>query len=64
LIGDDSTRNLEPQVLAILAGGWVLARAMSGDRPAVKNVRLGEMLEPLDRDGRLARMAAGRQRLD
>ena len=52
------------QVLDILAGGIVLTRAKLRECLAVKNERLGEVLESLERAGRLSRTAAGWQRLD
>jgi hypothetical protein len=57
-------RSLEQQVLDVLAGGQVLTRAKLRDCLAVKNERLGEALESLERTGRLRRAAAGWQRLD
>jgi hypothetical protein len=42
----------------------VLTRAKLRDIVAVKNERLGEVLESLERAGRLRRTAAGWQRLD
>jgi hypothetical protein len=57
-------RSLEAQVLDILAGAQVLTRAKLRDCLAVKNERLGEALESLERAGRLSRTAAGWQRLD
>jgi hypothetical protein len=51
-------------VLDNLAGGMVLTRSKLRDRLAVKNERLGEVLESLERAGRLSRTAAGWQRLD
>ncbi len=47
-----------------LAGGMVLTRAKLRDCLAIKNERLGEVLESLERAGRLSRTAAGWQRLD
>ena len=47
-----------------LAGGMVLTRAKLRDCLAVKNERLGEVLESLECAGRLSRTAAGWQRLD
>ena len=60
----DKPRSLEEQVLDILAGGVVLTRAKLRDCLAVKNERLGEVLESLERAGRLCRTPAGWQRLD
>lgn len=57
-------RSLEAQVLDILAGGQVLTRAKLRDCLAIKNERLGAVLELLERTGRLSRTATGWQRLD
>jgi hypothetical protein len=62
--GHGKQRSLEAQVLDNLAGGMVLTRAKLRDSLAVKNERLGEVLESLERAGRLSRTAAGWQRLD
>ena len=51
-------------MLDLLAGGAVLTRAKLRDSLAVKNERLGEALESLERAGRLCRTPAGWQRLD
>ena len=61
---DGKPRSLEERVLNNLAGGMVLTRAQLRDRLAVKNERLGEVLDSLERAGRLSRTAAGWQRLD
>ena len=61
---DGKPRSLQDQVLDVLAAGIVLTRAKLRDRLAVKNERLGEVLESLERAGRLSRTAAGWQRLD
>lgn len=61
---DGKSRSLEERVLDNLAGGMVLTRAKLRDCLAVKNERLGEVLESLERAGRLSRTAAGWQRLD
>jgi hypothetical protein len=61
---DTKPRGLEERVLDNLAGGMVLTRAKLRDCLAVKNERLGEVLESLERAGRLGRPAAGWQRLD
>jgi hypothetical protein len=61
---DGKQRSLEGQVLDMLAGGLVLTRAKLRDGLAVTNERLGEVLEPLERAGRLSRTAAGWRRLD
>ena len=61
---DGKRRSLEEQVLDLLAQGAVLTRAKLRDSLAVKNERLGEALESLERAGRLCRTPAGWQRLD
>ena len=61
---DGKSRSLEERVLDNLAGGMVLTRAKLRDCLAVKNERLGEVLESLERAGRLRRTAAGWQQLE
>ncbi len=61
---DGKRRGLEEQVLDLLAGGAVLTRAKLRGSLAVQNERLGEVLESLERAGRLGRTPAGWQRLD
>jgi hypothetical protein len=61
---DGKSRGLEERVLDNLAGGVVLTRAKLRDCLAVKNERLGEVLESLERAGRLRRTAAGWQQLE
>ena len=61
---DGKPPSLEERVLDNLAGGMVLTRAKLRDCLAIKNERLGEVLESLERAGRLSRTAAGWQRLD
>ena len=56
-------RGLEERVLDLLAGGVVLTRAKLRDSLAVKNERLGEALESLERAGRLRRTPSGWQRV-
>jgi AAA domain len=56
-------RGLEEQVLAVLPAGAVLTRAKLRDSLGVKNERLGEVLESLERAGRVGRTPAGWQRL-
>ena len=51
-------------VLDLLGQGAVLTRAKLRDSLAVKNERLGEALESLERAGRLRRTPAGWRRLD
>jgi hypothetical protein len=61
---DGKQRGLQEQVLDVLAGGQVVTRAKLRDSLAVKNERLGEVLELLERAGQLNRTAAGWRRLD
>jgi hypothetical protein len=61
---DGKPRSLNEQVLDVLAFGVVLTRAKLRDCLAVKNERLGEVLESMERSGRLRRTAAGWQRVD
>jgi hypothetical protein len=56
--------SLPEQVLSLLADGGVLTRAKLRDTLAVKNERLGQALESLERAGRLRRTQGGWQRLD
>jgi hypothetical protein len=61
---DGKQRGLEVHVLDMLASGLVLTRAKLRDGLAVKNERLGAVLDSLERSGRLRRTTAGWQRLD
>jgi hypothetical protein len=61
---DGKRRSLEERVLDLLAQGTVLTRAKLRDSLGVKNERLGEALETLERAGRLCRTPAGWQRRD
>ena len=56
--------SLEEQVLDVLTKGAVLTRAKLRDSLGVKNERLGEALESLERAGRLCRTPAGWQRVN
>jgi hypothetical protein len=60
---DGKQRSLEQRVLDLLARGAVLTRGKLRDSLAVKNERLGEVLESLERAGRLCRTTAGWQLL-
>jgi hypothetical protein len=60
---DGKRRSLEEQVLDRIAPGAVFTRAKLRDSLGVKNERLGEALESLERAGRLCRTPAGWQRL-
>jgi hypothetical protein len=57
-------RELQEQVLELLAPGQVLTRAKLRDSLSVKNERLGEALESLEQAGQLRRTPAGWQRSD
>ncbi|MCO6453952.1 MAG: AAA family ATPase [Pirellulaceae bacterium] len=54
-------RDLQEEVLALLASGAVLTRAKLRDRLSVKNERLGQVLQSLERSGRVRRTSAGWQ---
>jgi RecA-family ATPase len=56
-------RSLEDQVIDLLADGMVLTRAKLRESLGVKNERLGEALESLERAGRLCRTSTGWRRL-
>ena len=60
---DGKRRSLEEQVLDLLAQGSALTRAKLRESLGVKNERLGEVLETLERAGRVGRTPAGWQRL-
>jgi RecA-family ATPase len=61
---DDKTeRSLEERVLDLLSQGGVLTRASLRDSLAVKNERLGTVLESLERAGRIGRTPSGWKRL-
>ena len=57
-------RDLPQQVLELLAPGKVLTRTKLREALGVKNERLGEVLESLERDGRIRRTPDGWQRSD
>jgi RecA-family ATPase len=57
-------RSLEDRVLDLLGKGSVFTRAKLRDSLGVKNERLGEVLESLERASRLCRTPAGWQRLN
>jgi len=59
---DGKHRSLEQRVLELLGQGATLTRAKLRDSLGVKNERLGEALEALERAGRLCRTHAGWQR--
>ena len=60
---DEEGRGLKEQVLDLLAQGQVLTRTRLRDSLAVKNERLGEVLESLERAGQIGRTPGGWQRL-
>jgi AAA domain-containing protein len=60
---NDQGRGLEGQVLDLLAQGQVLTRTTLRDSLAIKNERLGEALESLERAGQVVRTSGGWQRL-
>ncbi len=59
---DGKQRSLEERVLDLLNQGATVTRAKLRDCLGVKNERLGEVLEALERAGRLCRTPAGWQR--
>jgi RecA-family ATPase len=61
---DGKRRSLEEQVLDQLTASAVFTRAKLRDSLGVKNERLGEALESLERAGRLCRTPAGWKRVD
>jgi AAA domain len=63
LMVEDRQRGLEKRVLSLLDQGTILTRAKLRDSLGVKNERLGEVLESLERAGRLGRTSGGWQRL-
>ena len=60
---DEQGRGLKERVLDSLAQGQVLTRTKLRDSLAVKNERLGEVLESLERAGQVVRTPGGWQRL-
>jgi hypothetical protein len=61
---DQPQRSLHDQVLELLPAGVALSRAKLRGTLGVKNERLGEVLEALERAGRLQRTASGWRRAD
>jgi hypothetical protein len=57
-------RELPEQVLGLLAPGEVLTRTKLREALGVKNERLGDVLDSLERAGRIRRTPAGWQRSD
>jgi hypothetical protein len=64
LASDGKQCSLEERVLNLLSGGATVTRAKLRDSLGVKNERLGEALESLERVGRLGRTPAGWQLRD
>jgi len=60
---DDKGRSLDEQVLDLLSKGRVLTRASLRDSLAVKNERLGAVLESLEGAGKIGRTTGGWRRL-
>jgi len=60
---DEQGRGLKERVLDFLAQGQVVTRTNLRDSLAVKNERLGEVLESLERAGQVVRTPGGWQRL-
>jgi RecA-family ATPase len=60
---DDTERSLGERVLDLLSQGRVLTRASLRDSLAVKNERLGTVLESLERAGKVGRTPSGWKRL-
>ena len=61
---DQQRQSLQQQILDLLPPGVSLTRAKLRDALGVKNERLGEALESLERAGRLERTPAGLKRRD
>jgi hypothetical protein len=61
---DHKPASLAEQELTLLADGAVLTRARLREMLGVKNERLGQTLESLERAGRLRRTPSGWQRPD
>jgi hypothetical protein len=61
-LSNETDCGLHERLLALLAGGQVLTRTSLRDSLAVKNERLGEVLESLERAGRISHTPKGWQR--
>ena len=59
---NEMDRGLQERLLALLAGGQVITRTSLRESLAVKNERLGEMLESLERAGQISHTPKGWQR--
>ena len=62
-VADERCRSLQDQVLDLLVQGQGITRAKLRETLAVKNERLGETLESLERAGRIRRTPNGWQRI-
>ena len=60
----EKRRSLQEQLLALLAQDVTSTRAKLREALGVKNERLGEALQLLERAGRISRTSTGWQRLD
>jgi RecA-family ATPase len=60
---NETVRDLRERLLDLLAGGQVATRTSLRDSLEVKNERLGEALEALERAGQVSRTPSGWQRL-
>jgi RecA-family ATPase len=61
-LSNETDRGLHERLLALLAGGQVLTRTSLRESLAVKNERLGEVLESLERAGQISHTPKGWQR--
>ena len=63
-VGGERRRDIQQRVLDLLGENGVLTRAKLREMLSVKNERLGEALESLERAGQLRRTSAGWQRIN
>jgi len=63
-LNEEKRRHLHEQVLALLPQNTTLTRAKLRDTLSVKNERLGQALELLERAGRIRRTPSGWQRIE
>ncbi len=63
-LGDEKRRNLQEEVLALLANGQMLTRTKLREVLSVKNERLGDALESLQQAGRIRRTSVGWRSID
>jgi RecA-family ATPase len=61
-LSNETDRGLHERLLALLAGGQVLTRTSLRESLAVKNERLGEVLESLERAGQISHTPTGWRR--